>query len=125
MDVAVDTSGDPYIVDFENHRIRKVTKTTGIITTIAGTGQAGYNGDNMAAKSALLNYPSAIAVDFMGDAYIADNKNHRVRKVSQKTGIITTFAVNGSPTFSGDNIQSTLSGLYLPEGIAIDASRNI
>ena len=125
MDVAVDTSGDLYIADYENHRIRKVTKTTGLITTIAGTGQAGYNGDNIAATSALLYFPSAIAVDLTGDIYIADSKNNRVRKVSQTTGIITTFAGNGSRTFSGDNMQSTLSALNEPEGIAIDASRNI
>ena len=125
MYVAVDKSGDLYIADTENHRIRKVIKTTGIITTIAGTGQAGYNGDDMAATSAFLFYPTAVAVDLIGDVYIADTYNNRLRIVSKKTGIITTVAGNGSFAFFGDNMQSTLSAIVRPFGVAIDASRNI
>ena len=125
MYVAVDKSGDLYIADTENHRIRKVIKTTGIITTIAGTGQAGYNGDDMAATSAFLFYPTAVAVDLIGDVYIADSYNNRLRIVSKKTGIITTVAGNGSFAFFGDNMQSTLSAIVRPFGVAIDASRNI
>ena len=123
--VAVDTSGDIYIADAENHRIRLVTKMTGIITTIAGTGVPGYNGENIAATSALLNLPSGIAIDLTGDIYITDQLNHRLRILSKKTGNITTVAGNGFATFYGDNIQSSLSILNVPSGIAIDASRNI
>ena len=123
--VAVDTSGDIYIADSENHRIRKVTKMTGIITTIAGTGVPGYNGENIAATSALLNLPAGIAIDSTGDIYITDQINQRLRILSKKTGNITTVAGNGFATFHGDNIQSSLSILNRPAGIAIDASRNI
>ena len=123
--VVVDTLGNLYIADTVNSRIRKVTKTTGIITTIAGTGEIGYNGDNIAATSATLYFPSGIAVDLTGDIYIADTSNNRLRIVSKKTGMITTVAGNGSPAFSGDNMQSTLSAIHRPYSIAIDASRNI
>ena len=79
----------------------------------------------MTATSALLNNPAAIAIDLKGDVYIADTFNHRLRVVSEKTGIITTVAGNGSRAFSGDNMQSALSAIDLPYGVAIDASRNI
>ena len=123
--VAVDSSGDLYIADGSNNRIRKVSKTTGIITTIAGTGQIGYNGDNIAATSAILTKPTGIAVDLIGDVYISVSNNHRLRVVSKKTGNITTIAGNGVATFSGENLQSTLSSMNYPLGIAFDASRNI
>ena len=89
------------MVTNRNHRIRLVSKTTGIITTIAGTGVAGYNGENIAATSALLNLPSGIAIDSTGDIYITDQLNERLRILSKKTGNITTVAGNGFATPEG------------------------
>ena len=77
--VAVDSLGNVLIADAENYRIRKVTVSTGIITTIAGTGIAGFTGDGVNATSARLNYVAGIAVDAVDNFYIADTRNHRVR----------------------------------------------
>jgi hypothetical protein len=91
-----------YIADQWNHRIRKVTVSTGIITTFAGTGSATFSGDGGAATSAALKYPHGVCLDSTGNVYIADYSNHRIRKVTVSTGIITTIAGTGSTTFSGD-----------------------
>ena len=79
-DVAVDSDGNLYIADTNNHRIRKVD-SNGIITTIAGTGENGYAGDGGPAASAKINEPWGIAVDSLGNIYIADTKNHCIRKI--------------------------------------------
>ena len=102
--VALDGSGNLYIADSQNHRIRKVA-TSGIITTVAGTGVAGYGGDGAAATAATLNNPVGVAVDGMGNVYIADALNHCIRKVST-SGIITTVAGTGTAGFSGDGGSS-------------------
>ncbi len=70
-----------YIADQDNHRVRKVTVSTGIITTVAGTGTASYSGDGGAATAAALRYPTGVAVDSSGNVYIADYSNQRIRKV--------------------------------------------
>ncbi len=103
-----------YIADTYNNRIRKVTVSTGIITTIAGTDTASYSGDNGRALSAALNYPHGVSIDSSGDVYIADTYNQRVRKVTTSTGIITTIAGTGSTTFSGDGGAATAATLYNP-----------
>ena len=123
-EVAVDASGNLYIADRRNQRIRKVSVATGLITTVAGTGVAGYNGDNIAATSAALDNPESIAVDVAGNFYIAD-RTHRVRKVSGATGIITTVAGTGIAGYNGDNIAATSAKLNNPSGLAIDASGNL
>ncbi len=79
--VYVDGSGNIYIVDNNNFRIRKVSGNTGIISTVAGTGLSGYNGDGIAATSAGLNNPYGVSVDGSGNIYIADYDNYRIRKV--------------------------------------------
>ena len=123
--VALDDSANIYITDVSNHRIRKVDVKTGIIYTIAGTGVGGYNGDGIPATDAELNAPFDLAMDSIGNIYIADESNNRIRKIDAKTGIITTVAGNGTAGFSGDGGAATASKLYFPGGITIDKSMNL
>jgi N-acetylneuraminic acid mutarotase len=123
--VAVDASGNIYIADSGNNNIRKVTASTGIITTVAGNGTGGYSGDSGVATSAELNSPFGVAVDASSNLYIADSGNNRIRKVAASTGIITTTAGNGTAGYSGDSGAATSAALYSPFGVAVDASGNI
>ena len=114
--------GNIYIVDHGNNRIRKVTVSTGIISTIAGTGTTGYSGDNGAATSATLYYPHGVGLDTAGNVYIADAHNHRIRKVTISTGIITTIAGTGTSSYSGDNGPATSATLFYPIKVAVDSA---
>jgi sugar lactone lactonase YvrE len=121
--VAVDSSDNLYIADTYNHIIRKVSG--GIITTVAGTpGAAGYGGDGGPATGAKLYYPSDMKVDSAGNVYIADQYNHRIRKVSAASGNIFTVAGNGAAGFSGDGI-ATQNSIYYPVGLWLDANANL
>ncbi len=117
--VAVDSAGNLYIADFDNHRVRKVSN--GVITTVAGGGSS--LGDNGPATSARLNFPYGVAVDSVGNLYIADSENWRARKVSN--GVITTVAGNGTQGFSGDNGPATSAQLFIPSGVAVDSVGNL
>ena len=119
--VAVDPAGNLYIADYGDNRIRKVSN--GVITTVAGNGTSGNIGDNGPATGAQLNYPTGVAVDSAGNLYIADQYNHRIRKVSN--GVITTVAGSGTAGFSGDNGPATSAQLYYPAGVAVDAAGNL
>jgi hypothetical protein len=119
--LAMDSADNLYIADSYNHRIRKVS--SGVITTAAGNGASGFSGDNGPAISAQLASPGGIAVDSLGNLYIADTGNNRVRKVSG--GVITTVAGNGTSGFSGDNGPATSAQLAGPEGIAVDSLGNL
>jgi len=114
--------GNIYIADNMNNRIRKVTVSTGIISTIAGTGTSSYSGDNGAATSATLYNPYGVGLDSAGNVYIADTNNHRIRKVTISTGIITTFAGTGTGSYSGDNGPATSATLFYPYGVAVDSA---
>ena len=116
FDVVADSSGNLYLADFGNHRIRKVD-TSGIITTVAGTGVAGFSGDGGPATEAQLNGPTGLAFDHSGNIYIADWTDYRIRKIEAATGIITTVAGNGSRDFSGDGDRATDASL-IPEAHA-------
>jgi len=120
-----DTSGVLYLVDTGNHRIRRISAAGDTITTIAGTGTAGFSGDGEAATSARLNAPAGIYVDASGNVYLADTGNHRIRKISS-SGIITTIA--GRDTTAGlfiDDTTATAATLSAPSGVFVDTAGNI
>jgi sugar lactone lactonase YvrE len=119
--VAVDPQGHLYIADTMNHRVRKVDVRSGVISTIAGTGQHRFSGDGGPAVSATLNEPVALAVDRKGRLYIADQSNNRVRMVNLETGIITTAAGTGESAYSGDGMPATESALTGPSGLTLDS----
>ena len=117
--VIVDFSGNWLIVDGNNNRIRRVSVSDGVISTIAGSGKAGFNGDGIPATLAQLNGPLSIAVDGNGTLFIADTANHRIRKVVN--GTISTIAGNGTAGYNGDGISPTSAMLNFPRGIALDS----
>jgi sugar lactone lactonase YvrE len=123
--VALDSSGNLYIADTGNNVIRKVTASSGVITTVAGNGTSGYSGNNGAAASATLNSPNGVALDSSGNLYIADTSNGVIRKVTASSGVITTVAGSGSSGYSGDGGSATSAKLTIPNGVAVDSSGNI
>ncbi len=123
--VAVDGSGNLFIADTSNFRIRRVDATTRFITTVAGNGQYGFSGDNGPATSASLSYAFAVALDGSGNLFIADTFNSRIRRVDAATQVITTVAGNGWGGFGGDNGPATSANINHPYGIAVDASGNL
>ncbi len=120
--VAVDGAGNLYIAETDNERVRKVD-AAGMITTVAGTGVASYGGDGAAATSAQLNTPRGVALDGLGNLYIADSSNHRIRKVDA-AGVITTVA-GTTQGYSGDGGSAASAQLNNPFRVAADGSGNI
>lgn len=127
--VAVDAYGNLYIADTGNQRIREIAAFSssasslgGVISSIAGVGTAGYNGDG-AAATAYLNNPSALAVDAAGDLYVADTGNDLIRDISN--GKIRSVAGTGKAGYSGDGGASTAGALNAPQGIALDGSGDL
>ena len=123
--VAVDSAGDIYIADPTSDRVRRVDSKTGVISTVAGTGQAGYFGDGGPAAAAVLYNPKAVALDAAGDLFIADSGNNRVRRVDAKTGVITTVAGVGGGRFSGDGGPAVAAALSSPTAVAVDAAGDV
>lgn len=117
--IALDGAGDIYVADFANHRVRKVTVGTGVVTTVAGTGAPGFSGDGGLATLAQFTNPWAVALDSAGDIYVADANNHRVRKITVGTGIITTVIGTGAAGSSGDGGPAISAQLSFPAGLAV------
>lgn len=133
--IAIDSAGNVLIADQVNHRIRKVA-TSGIITTIAGTGTGSYSGDDAAATDGTLYAPCGVLVDTAGDVYIADTYNHVVRKITTSTGKISTVAGTNISGFSGDgngvddgdsetDVQATSAMINRPTSLAVDSTGNL
>jgi DNA-binding beta-propeller fold protein YncE len=118
--VAVDRVGNLYIADTMNHRVRRVDALTGVITTLAGTGQARFSGDGGPADQATLNEPAAVVMsDDDTRLYIADQSNHRVRMIDLRTGVIQTGAGTGAATYDGDGKPGIDTALAGPSGLAL------
>ena len=122
-DVAPDGSGNLYIADASNHRIRKVD-AAGVISTVAGDRRPGFGGDGGAAVAARLNLPTGVALDGSGNIYIADQHNHRIRKVDAE-GVISTVAGDGRQGYSGDGGAAVAAQLNTPSAVALDGSGNL
>ncbi|HKV92439.1 MAG TPA: BACON domain-containing carbohydrate-binding protein [Candidatus Angelobacter sp.] len=128
IQIAIDPGGNLVIADTTNNRIRKVDATTGIITTVVGNGFASFNGDGIAATSASLGFPSAVKVDAVGNIFVADTFNERIRRIDAATGIISTVAGNGLFGFlnsNGDAGPATAALLGEPEGLVLDGQGNL
>ncbi|MGC9225650.1 MAG: hypothetical protein ACP5E2_17235, partial [Terracidiphilus sp.] len=144
-DVTVDNSGNVYVTDYNNNRVRMVAAVPGTyfgqtmaansIYTIAGNGTAGYNGDNQLATSAEMNNPVDVTVDNSGNVYVTDYNNNRVRMVAAANGTyfgqamtanyIYTIAGDGTAGYNGDNQPATSAELDGPKGVALDSAGNL
>jgi sugar lactone lactonase YvrE len=128
---ALDSAGNLYVADEANNVVRKITASTGIITTVAGNGfeagssSGGFSGDGGLATKAEINHPWGIAVDSAGDLFISDTGNQRVREVNGSTGIITTIAGTGTYGLSGSGIVATNAQIGNPEQLALDGAGNL
>ncbi len=121
--IDLDSIGNLYITDGQNYRVRKVNVTTGIISTVVGNSTMGFSGDGGPASAATISSPSSICFDNLGNYFISDDNNHRIRKVS-KTGYISTVAGNGILGSSGDGGQATSAAIF-PYSICLDRFNRI
>ena len=119
-----DIHGNYYFASPGEERVRKIDPS-GIITTVAGTGTTGYNGDGIAANTAQLSGPSGIALDSVGNVYIADGGNNRIRKVDIATGIISTIVGNGTGGYGGDSGLALDAKIFDPISICFDRAGNL
>jgi sugar lactone lactonase YvrE len=117
-DLTVDPAGNVYLVDAEHHRIRMVD-TTGVITTVAGTGRPGYSGDGGPATDARLYNPAGIDIDQAGNIYLADDWNNVIRRIDASTGVLTTIAGNGRQAFGGDGGPAIRARFNHPEHVEV------
>ena len=119
--IAVDKSGNVYVADFYNSRIRRIDAATGKISTIAGNGGGGFSGDGGIATNAQLYDAAAVAIDKQGNIYISDYYNSRIRKV-YANGLINTIVGSDTAGFSGDGGAATMAQINYPEGVAVNDS---
>ncbi len=123
--ICPDQSGNIVITDALNHRIRKISKADGYISTIVGTGSPGFSGDGGAATDAKLEVPQGMFIDDNGNLFICDAISERIRKVELSTGIITSIAGNGSIGNGGDGGAATNAEFYYPEGLFVNKKGEI
>jgi len=123
--VVIGPDGHLYICDTGNHVIRKIDHETGIISTVAGTGEKGYSGDDGPALEAKLFEPYEIRFDAAGDMFFVEMQNHLVRKVDMKTGIITTVAGIGKQGFGGDGELAIIAQFNRPHSIQFGPDGNL
>ena len=123
--LAIDSCNDIYIAEIGNSTIRKIDCKTNIITTVGGTGTAGYSGDGSLAVMAQLNRPEGVFVDKEGNIYIADSGNQRIRKIERSTGVITTIAGTGEAGFNFHEGLAIEAKLNHPSGIVVDSEANV
>ena len=117
--IALDSFGNLFLADTHNHRIRRVDALTGIITSVAGTGQPGFSGDSASAATAALNLPRGLALDAQGNLFVVDSRNQRIRRIDAGTGQISTIAGAGTQTFAGDGNPAVSASLDTPRAITI------
>lgn len=118
--VEIGPDGALYITEVRNHRVRRLDQKSGQLTTVAGCGQIGYAGDGGPATKAKLNEPYEVRFDRAGHLYFVEMKNHVVRRVDAKTGVITTIAGTGEAGFGGDGGPAVKARLNVPHSIALD-----
>jgi hypothetical protein len=123
--INLDSSLNVYFGDVHANVIRKVTVSTGIISTVAGTGNGGYNGDNIQATAATLYYPQDVFLDSYDNLYVCDSYNHRVRKVDVSTGLITTLVGTGTASSTGDGAAATSANVNTPVFSRLDTAGNL
>jgi len=119
--LAFDSVGNLYVADAHNHRLRRVDSVTGVISTVVGTGVAGFSGDGGSGASAQVNLPKGVAVDASGNLYFADSRNERVRRVDAGTGVVSTVAGSGTQGFGGDGSAASGGMLDSPRGVGVAA----
>lgn len=117
-EMAWDASLNLYFVELGNHCVRRIDAKSKVITTIAGTGKAGFSGDGGPATSAQLNQPHSLAFDAAGDLYVCDISNHRIRRIDMKTGVITTWSGTGEKKTAPDGSAITGAALNGPRALA-------
>jgi hypothetical protein len=122
--VAVDSHGNIFIADTQNARVRRVDAVTGTITTVAGNGSPGFIGDGGLATEAGLDHPTGVAIDSLGNFFIADSNNNRIRFVNATTKLIGTVAGTGTAGFNGDGL-ATATELSSPTGVALDSGGTV
>ena len=125
FDVAFDAKGNVYFSDTFNHRIRKIDRTTGTISTVAGSGAKGFSGDGGPATQARIDEPYGVVLDAQGNLFFVDRLNRRIRRVDAGTGLIRTIAGNGLDKYSGDGGPADRAGLVEPNGVSLDPQGRI
>lgn len=123
--LTIGPDGALYVCEVENHRIRRIDRKTGIISTVAGSGRKGYAGDGGPALEALCNEPYEIRFDRAGNLYSVERLNHVVRRIDARTGVITTIAGTGQSGYGGDGGPATQARFAQPHSIALDDAGNL
>jgi YVTN family beta-propeller protein len=121
----VDANGNIFLGDIDNYRVREVVASTGLIQTVAGTGTPGYNGDNISAVTAEIDYPTGIYGDSTGNIYFSDLGNSRIREIVASTQFIQTVVGTGTPGYNGDGITAITAEILDPYALFIDNAGNI